>query len=299
MARNALTRRRRRRGAGIVAVVLLLLVGGAAAYWGPGLFREQGYRLSTERCTAELPDFTDNKTAEQANNAAIIAAVGMSHGFGVQGVTVGIATAIQESSLRNLDYGDRDSLGLFQQRPSQGWGTEEQIMDPHYSASMFFLALDRVEGWEDMSLTDAAQAVQISGFPDAYADHEQEALAWATAFTGGNAVVDCSVSAANAGSAQAVSERIAWDFGSGRYTVEILEETEDSTVLGVTAIDNTDAALFALREWAAATASTTGIQEATIGGNGWNNQLGRIEAQDDDQGDEQPFLGVRLVLNSP
>src|SRR5690606_9991044 len=96
--------RKRRRGVGCVAVLLLVLAGGAAAVWGPDLFREQGYRLSTERCTAQLNAYIDNKTAEQANNAAIIAAVGMSHGFDVRGITVGIATAIQESSLRNLDY---------------------------------------------------------------------------------------------------------------------------------------------------------------------------------------------------
>lgn len=293
--------RSRKRGVGIVAVLLLLAAGGAAAVWGPALFREQGYRLSTERCTAELNAYVDNKTAEQANNAAIIAAVGMSHGFDLQGVTVAIATAIQESSLRNLDYGDRDSLGLFQQRPSQGWGTEEQIMDPHYSASMFFLALDRVEGWEEMTLTEAAQAVQISGFPDAYADHEQEALAWAAAFTGSGAAVDCSISADTPGTAQALTERIAWDFGSGRYEVQVLDVNEAQSVLGVTAVDGTESALLALREWAAATASTTGVQRATIAGVGWDNLVGRIETADapDPSDPIASFSGVVLVLNTP
>ncbi len=292
--------RSRKRGFGCFAVLLLLAAGGAAVVWGPDLFREQGYRLSTERCTAALPTYTDNKTAEQANNAAIIATVGMSHGFDVQGVTVAIATAIQESSLRNLDYGDRDSLGLFQQRPSQGWGTEEQIQDPHYAASMFYLALARVDGWQDMTLTEAAQAVQKSGFPDAYADHEQEALAWATALTGGNAAIDCSISAENAGTAQGLTERISWDFGAGRYVVEVLDVNQGQTVLGVTSIEGTDAALRSLREWAAATASTTGAQRATIAGEGWDNLIGRVAAPETIDADDPlaSYPGVVLVLNT-
>ncbi|NYI03446.1 cell wall-associated NlpC family hydrolase [Allostreptomyces psammosilenae] len=83
-----------------------------------------------------------------------------------------MATALQESSLRNLSYGDRDSLGLFQQRPSQGWGTAEQIQDPVYASTKFYEGLLAVDGWESMTLTQAAQAVQRSDFPDAYAKWE-------------------------------------------------------------------------------------------------------------------------------
>ncbi|MDT9594897.1 hypothetical protein RDV89_17545 [Nocardioides zeae] len=88
---------------------------------------------------------------------------------------VALATALQESSLRNLDYGDRDSLGVFQQRPSQGWGTADQVRDIAYATTMFLERLVDVGGWEDLSLTDAAQAVQRSGFPEAYAKWEPAA----------------------------------------------------------------------------------------------------------------------------
>src|SRR5262245_18576305 len=87
------------------------------------------------------------------------------------GQLVALATAMQESQLRNLDHGDRDSLGLFQQRPSQGWGTPAQIMNPTYAATQFYQHLRATPGWHQMSVNDAAQAVQRSGKPHAYSQH--------------------------------------------------------------------------------------------------------------------------------
>lgn len=127
--------------------------------------------------------------SEQLKNAAVIAKVGGEAGVGSKGVVVALATALQESGLRNLDYGDRDSLGLFQQRPSTGWGTPAQVRTPELAAKAFFgvadhthnTGLTQIKGWEDMSVTDAAQAVQRSGFPDAYARWEPVARAIADA----------------------------------------------------------------------------------------------------------------------
>jgi len=87
-------------------------------------------------------------------------------------VTIALATALQESALRNLDHGDRDSLGLFQQRPSQGWGSPAQVTDPNYSARIFYDRLLQVPDWEDQPVTVAAQTVQRSAFPSAYAKWE-------------------------------------------------------------------------------------------------------------------------------
>lgn len=113
--------------------------------------------------------------ADQLANAAVIVAVGKQLNVPVQGQVVAIATAMQESTLRNLDYGDRDSVGLFQQRPSQGWGTPGQIMNPTYAATQFYQHLLKVPGWQAMNVNDAAQAVQRSGTPNAYAQHEPTA----------------------------------------------------------------------------------------------------------------------------
>ncbi|WP_371619784.1 hypothetical protein [Streptomyces sp. NBC_00454] len=131
------------------------------------------------------PDGSYEMSPEQAANAATIAAVGVSKGMPDRAVTIALATAMQESALRNLDHGDRDSLGLFQQRPSQGWGTPEQIMDPVYSAGIFYDRLGEVKGYSRLPLTVAAQKVQLSGFPQAYAKHEPDATVLTTAFTGG------------------------------------------------------------------------------------------------------------------
>ena len=112
--------------------------------------------------------------------------VGVGRRLGVpdRAVTIALATAIQESGLVNLRSGDRDSLGLFQQRPSQGWGTPDEILDPVGSTTTFYTALLKVPGWATLDVTEAAQEVQRSGFPEAYADHEPEARLLAVAFLG-------------------------------------------------------------------------------------------------------------------
>jgi hypothetical protein len=121
---------------------------------------------------------------EQMGNAATITAIAMQRGLPARAATIALATAIQESKLRNIRYGDRDSLGLFQQRPSQGWGTEEQILDPEHATNAFFDALVRIDGYATMEITEVAQRVQRSAFPQAYADHEQEGRILASALAG-------------------------------------------------------------------------------------------------------------------
>jgi hypothetical protein len=126
-------------------------------------------------------------TQAQMNNAATIVKTGLSMGIPERGLIVAIATAMQESNLYNLantglpeslNYPnegtgyDHDSVGLFQQRTSTGWGTVQELMTPSISASKFFAALQNVYGWQNMSIAGAAQAVQVSAFPDAYAKHE-------------------------------------------------------------------------------------------------------------------------------
>jgi hypothetical protein len=110
-------------------------------------------------------------TTAQIANATTIYQVAVSLGLPQYAAVVAIATALQESDLYNLDYGDRDSLGLFQQRPSQGWGTPAEITTPTYAATKFYEALVKVPDWQTIPLTEAAQAVQRSAYPDAYAAH--------------------------------------------------------------------------------------------------------------------------------
>jgi len=128
-------------------------------------------------CAAPSPSRKWDST--QRNNATTIVQVGLALGISKRGLVVALATAMQESRLYNLGHlganNDHDSLGLFQQRPSMGWGSKAQVTDPVYSATAFYLALQRVPGWKSMKVTVAAQRVQRSAYPNAYAKWETDA----------------------------------------------------------------------------------------------------------------------------
>ncbi|WP_406069348.1 hypothetical protein [Micromonospora sp. NBC_01638] len=134
----------------------------------------------------------------QMDNAKIIVDVGLELKMPRRALVVALATAMQESNLYNLasdvlpesagypnqgSGSDHDSVGLFQQRPSSGWGTVAELMRPSYAARAFYTALNEIPGWQNMSVTAAAQSVQISAYPDAYAQHEPRATTVAAALT--------------------------------------------------------------------------------------------------------------------
>ncbi|WP_443742840.1 heavy metal transporter [Streptomyces smyrnaeus] len=163
------------------------------------------------------PAQTYELTPVQAANAATIAAVASQRGLPERAVTIALATAMQESQLRNIGHGDRDSVGLFQQRPSQGWGTLEQIQDPVYSADRFYDHLVKVPGYSRLPLTVAAQRVQRSGYPQAYAKHEMNATLLTGALTGRRpAALTCTTGGqgtAEPGNPKDVRERLVREFG--------------------------------------------------------------------------------------
>ncbi len=151
--------------------------------------RDEGPPSAQPSCS--LPGSAVTISPEQAGNAALIAGVAWDRGLPDRAVVIALATAQQESGLRNLDHGDRDSLGLFQQRPSQGWGTEAQVTDPLYAAGIFFDRLVGVPGWDTGRLTDVAQSVQRSGFPEAYQKHEAMAVDLTAALRAGGGELGC------------------------------------------------------------------------------------------------------------
>ncbi|MER6069786.1 heavy metal transporter [Streptomyces sp. NPDC001817] len=162
----------------------LLVLCGVAAYLVVQYVTGGGGARGCKVVSADGDATSYEFTPEQAVNAATIAAVGTGRGMPERAVTIALATALQESGLRNVEHGDRDSLGLFQQRPSQGWGTEQQIMDPAYAAGIFYAHLAKVPNYTALPLTEAAQEVQRSGYPEAYAKHEPDAKLLAAALTG-------------------------------------------------------------------------------------------------------------------
>lgn len=193
-------------------MVLLAVAGYLAVQYVTGGTGAPGCKVVSGEGDGATYEFTP----EQAVNAATITAVGTARGLPERAVTIALATALQESALRNIGHGDRDSLGLFQQRPSQGWGTPKEIMDPAYAAGKFYDHLVEVPGYTRLPLTVAAQRVQRSGFPQAYAKHEPDATLLAAALTGQSAAtLTCEgrPDATRAEGADAVRAALARDFG--------------------------------------------------------------------------------------
>lgn len=173
--------------AALIALVLLLGLIAGLVFAGNRLL--SALRRTTtvpvaEQCVARSGDASFPLSAEQAMNASIIVSESIRRGLPARAATIALATAMQESRLQNIDYGDRDSVGLFQQRPSQDWGTVEQIMNPWYSSGQFYDHLVRVRNWQSGDINDVAQAVQRSGVPDGYRKHVESAKVWASVLTG-------------------------------------------------------------------------------------------------------------------
>ncbi|MET0999048.1 MAG: hypothetical protein ABWX73_10065 [Marmoricola sp.] len=195
----------------VFVVVLAVVVGVGVAMW-----RGSGPLPDPEGCSAQLAGRQVDLTTEQAENATLIAAIGVSRGLPARAVSIALATAYQESKIVNIDYGDRDSLGLFQQRPSQGWGTERQVRDPYYATNAFYDALEKIPDYKTLRITEAAQQVQRSGFPEAYEDHAADARTLASVLTGYSpgGLFSCVVhEAGERGSADAVIRRLERAYG--------------------------------------------------------------------------------------
>ncbi|WP_405863230.1 heavy metal transporter [Streptomyces sp. NBC_01515] len=178
------TPKKRRRGRlfrfSSALVVLLAVAGYLLVQYVTGGRGGPGCKVVSGKDDGQAYEFSQ----EQTMNAATIAAVGTGRGMPERAVTIALATALQESQLVNIQHGDLDSLGLFQQRPSQGWGTKKEILDPTYAAGVFYEHLSKVDDYQQLPLTVAAQRVQRSGYPEAYAKHEPEATLLSAALTG-------------------------------------------------------------------------------------------------------------------
>jgi hypothetical protein len=271
--------RRRSLGCLVGALVVAALVV-AGAYAGVQWFRT-GMDLGGEVCRATASGTTVSLSPEQMDNAATIVAIGLGRGLPARAGTIAIATAIQESKLRNIDYGDRDSLGLFQQRPSQGWGTPEQILDPVFSTNAFYDALVAITGYEEMVITEVAQAVQRSAYPDAYADHEMEGRVLASTLAGHTqASMVCRLDAPTRHTE--VDDLVA-DLASQLKVGGTV--SEGGTVLVVEAAD--ERAAWSVGQYLVAKADRHSITAVQVGDRRWERASGRTALQwqeADDQG---------------
>lgn len=208
----------------------------------------------------------------QMANAATITAVGVRRKMPERAVVIALATALQESKLENRDDGDRDSIGLFQQRPSQGWGTATKIKDPRYASDKFYTALTKVKGWKAMTVTEAAQRVQRSAYPNAYAKWADESAVLAKALTGrATGAVACTVTGdpvlRGTAAATALLKGLRLDWGKG------LDATAEQGA-GLTVSVKDPSAGWRYAHWLVSHARTTGLERVRFADLEWRAPSG-------------------------
>lgn len=250
----------------------LLVLGLALALIGGGIytavaFVQRSETLVAEKCTAAVGSRKAELATDQAANAALITAVAVRRGLPPRAASIALATAMQESKLRNIEHGDQagpDSRGLFQQRPSQGWGTAEQVMDPYYSTGAFYDALVKIPGYESLEITAAAQQVQRSAYPQAYAQHEDMGRAFASALSGRSTeALDCTLkSPEGPGDVQAVLGELTAAFGNVPATVD------GSTIV----VEASGSQAWAVGQWAVANAKSLSVTDVVVEGNSWHRK---------------------------
>lgn len=248
----------------LVLALILLIAGGVGAFW---LLRSRNLTEPVpgqQRCVATANNKSAVVDLEQAHFASIIAGVAVRRGLPPRAASIALATAYQETGIRNLDYGDRDSVGLFQQRPSQGWGTKKQLMDPDYAAGKFYDALVKINDWQTDDINDVAQKVQRSGHPEAYSDHETDARVLASALTGQSpAGFSCLDRSGTAGDTKGLRSSLQQTFGN-------VDDSADGSMITIRAGSTRRA--WAYAHYAVANASLYGVTTVKIKNRSWQTQ---------------------------
>jgi hypothetical protein len=243
----------------LVIAVLAALGVGAVAYLGSRGATEPV--PGEQRCVATAGDRSVAIDLDQAHLTSIIVGLSVRRGLPPRAASIAMATVYQETGIRNLDYGDRDSVGLFQQRPSQGWGTPKQLRDPYYATNKFYDALVKVDGWRTGDINDVAQEVQRSGYPEAYRDHESDARVLASTLTGHSPGGFSCLDRSNApGDPERLAASLRRTFG------KVEAETLDATLQ----VDARSTRLaWAYAHYAVANAKLFGVTTVKIGGQVW------------------------------
>jgi hypothetical protein len=250
-----------------VVVVAALVVGGFL------LLRSRGLTSPVpgqQRCVATAKQRSVALDLDQAHYASIIVGVSVKRGLPARAATIALATVYQETGIRNLDYGDRDSVGLFQQRPSAGWGSPQQLIDPYYATGKFYDALVKIDGWASEDITEVAQKVQKSSYPEAYRDHEADARVLASTMTGQSAAgFTCLEREGNPGKPTELVASIEKTFG------KVSDQTEDK-VIGIDARSGARAWAYAC--YALANSERYGVVAITVGGRQWQTEVFNLPA---------------------
>jgi hypothetical protein len=248
----------------VLAVVLLIALGLGLYVW------LRGHELTApvpgqQRCVATAGDHSVVIDLDQAHYTSIIVGLSVKRRLAPRAASIAMATVYQETGIRNLDHGDRDSVGLFQQRPSQGWGTAKQLQDPYYATGKFYDALVKIKNWETDDINDVAQKVQRSGYPEAYRDHEADARVLASTLTGHSpAGFSCLEREGNPGRPAALVKSIEKTFGKVSDQIENKVITIDA---------DSDALAWAYASHALANSKLYGVVLIKIGGRQWQTEV--------------------------
>jgi hypothetical protein len=254
------------RTAGVLAlaVVVLIALGLGLYFW------LRSHELTApvpgqQRCVATGGNHSVVIDLDQAHYTSIIVGLSVKRRLAPRAASIAMATVYQETGIRNLDYGDRDSVGLFQQRPSQGWGTEKQLLDPYYATGKFYDALVKIKNWETDDINDVAQKVQRSGYPEAYRDHEADARVLASTLTGRSAAgFSCLEREGNPGRPAALVKSIEKTFG------KVSDQTENKVI---TIDADSQALAWAYASHALANSKLYGVVLIKVGGRQWQSEV--------------------------
>lgn len=271
----------------IALVTALGLVWAAIQLWS--IYTKTPGPLS-DRCVATVKGNSVAVDPEQAHNASLIAGVAISRDLPPRATSIALATAYQESGIRNLDYGHADSLGLFQQRPSQGWGTAKQVMDPYYSAGKFFEALLKVKDWKTGDINDVAQKVQRSAYPEGYRRHVQNARTLASSLSGQTpASLSCAVAKPAKADAAGLAAVIRKAF---KDRAEVTRTEDGLTVVGGSPADD-----WAIAHLAVGGVADFGVAEVRVGDRVWTHEpSGPANWRTDD---EAPDAAITVSFAKP
>jgi hypothetical protein len=269
----------------IIVIAGLIAVGGYAAYNAYGRYVQR--LLTVPGCQAGTGANAIGLDFGQAADAAIIAGVAARDHLPREALTVAYATAWQESKLENLDYGDRDSVGIFQQRPSEGWGTTAQLEDPAYAAGVFFKALVKIPGWAKLPVDVAAQDVQRSADGSAYEQYAQSGAALAADLTAARHAVTCWYDPASQASSEGVSAKLNLRAALRGLADAFGQPREDGAVRSVSVARSHGSAVvtaavgdgWTAANWLVANASSYGITQVSYGGYQWKAGLNETSWQ--------------------
>lgn len=285
------------RKAAVLAVVVVALA--AAGIVGVSRLTKLHVPFLSDTCRSFAADHVVRLAPDQLTHAATIAAAAVRRGLPERAAAIALATALQESKLRNLEAGDRDSVGLFQQRPSQGWGTPTQLQDPRFAAGEFYAHLVKVPNWQTLRLAAAAQAVQRSAHPDLYQRWETDATVLAAALLGDEAgAVTCQLRRPPSQVGTAASTALVAELGAdlGKLTVTPGSKG-DVPVLSVAVGGGGQSKLgWQSAHWFVAKAHDYGVRRVAFDGDVWTADSGKWKRDSSAPGDD--FVEVRMAASS-